>query len=422
MILSQEDSQSDRAKLIIVFGFAVLFRVIAIIITAWNRGPHFENYEIACYIIKGMGYSWNWEGMIHPQPTAIFPPLYTYFLAFFMYIFNNPSRWIYFTQAILNSLGVIPSYGLGKYFGDRTTGLVAAVLYAVFPEIVVGPTKMISEPLFIPAVILSLYLFVANKTGILSKNSLKKFFMLGIIVGLTTLIKTTGSFIILACFISLILNKSNRMLFIKAALVISFGFGLAISPWFIRNILVLKQPIILASNFGYNLWRGNHAWASGTGYLDPQHTSEAALSEEYKQYIEKNHPQDEVGLDNFYKQEALKFIKQDPARFIRLTIKRIIIFFTFDPTHPLTRNVAYISGYIFVLIFGIWGAIKAARLHKLDSVFYLLPFFILCFYAPIMMGPRYRTMAILILLMLSALPIAELLRKNKIIRKLISIP
>lgn len=402
-----------------IYIIAVLVRLLGVYIVSWDRGAHFENMQIANYIIEGKGYWWDWNHTIPPQPTALLPPIYTYFLVLFLKLLHNPFRLIYAVQGLINALGIFPSYYIGRHLGGRKTGIIAAILYAVFPEVAVTPTKLISEPLFVPLVMLGLYLYLRFSEKLKSSNAIAGFFALGLLMGFASLIKTTGSLIVMSFFLSLVLIRVNRKRHYTAAIVLAVGFFLAISPWLIRNYIVFKKPLMMASNFGYNLWRGNHPWGSGTEYLDPENLSESKLSPEYLKYLEANRPQTEVALDKFYLHEALKFIKQDPGRYIKLTLKRALFFITIDPTHPLTRNVVYIGGYIFVLIFGIWGGTMLKKNGKLDKVFIIAPLLFFCFYTPIVIVPRFRLIVILILLMFASLPIADRVSKNKALSRLI---
>jgi 4-amino-4-deoxy-L-arabinose transferase-like glycosyltransferase len=405
--------ENDRRALIFIYLMALLFRVAIIVAVAWNRGVHFENAQIAEYIVSGQGYVWDWYKSIPPQPTAILPPIYTYFLAFFMAVFANPARWIYLAQAILNPLGIIPSFYLGKFLVDRKTGIIVAGLFALFPEMAYAPTKMISEPLALPLVILAIVLYLKTKKGLESSMKTGGFFWLGLFLGVCALVKMTMSFILLSCVLGILLTRGISRLSIRSIVLMGIGFVIAVSPWSIRNTLVFDKFVPLRTMYGFNLWRGNHPGATGTPRIDPQNSVESALDPRYQKYIEDNHPQTELELDRFYYEEAVRFIRENPAEFAWLTLKRIVYFITFDPTHPLTRNVVYLGGRLFLLIFGFWGAILLRKEKNLDNIFIVIPLVALFFYAPVVMLPRYRLFFTMVLLLLSAIPIGKVFLKGR---------
>lgn len=412
--------KKDWFILMVIYILALLTRIIGIYIFSWNRGPHFENYEIAQYIVEGKGYWWDWHHTIPPQPTALLPPIYTYFLVFFMKLFDNPCRVIYIVQSFLNALIVLPAFYIGKHLGGKKTGIVAACLFAFFPEVAIEPAKLISEPLFTPCIILAFYLFLIYKERLVETGSYRQFIWLGILLGITTLIKTTASLVTLACFTSLFFAGIKKKTYYFAIAIMFLGFFIATFPWNLRNFIVMEKPMLFTSNFGFNIWRGNHPWGSGTEYIDPNTVSEAKLPPEYLEYLEKNRPQTETELDKFYLSEAIGFIKDDPKMYASRTLKRMLYFITIDPTHPLTRNILYIGGYLFVLFFGIWGMILSKRKGRLDSVFIIIPIAFFCFYTPIVNVPRFRLVAILILLIFSSIPVTRICIKNKYTNRVFS--
>jgi hypothetical protein len=276
--------------------------------------------------------------------------------------------------------------------------------------------KPAAESILFPLLPLIFYLYFVYKDSLIQNNSTIRFLWLGLIIGFATLIKTTAAFIVPPACFSLLLLRPFRFKTILASFLLGLGFILAIAPWSIRNTIVLEKPVILNTMYGYNLWRGNHAGSSGTGRLDPERGSESNLEPAYKNYIEKQHPRNELALDSFYLAEAKKTIREDPGRFVWLTLKRALYFVTFDPTHPLTKNVVYIGGYLFALVFGIWGAIQLKKMGKLDLIFIFTFLIFLAFYSPVIILPRYRLTIVWMLVAFSSVSVTNVLIKLKLIK------
>jgi len=399
--------------LALIYVIAVIARITIVCLYSWNTGLHFETVQIARYLINGYGYSWDWYKMIPPQPTAILAPLYTYFIALFMMIFDEPARYIYIVQAVLNSLVIIPGYFLGKYYGGTKNGLILAIILGVFPEITYMPVKMVAEVISIVMVFLGIYLYLKYKDDLIANHKTTGFIWLGILLGIATLIKDNSAFIFLACFIGLLFIRINYKIWLKAAFLFGLAFTLTISPWLVRNYIVFDKPVF-RTMYGFNLWRGNHPCATGTGRLANGFGSETCLDQKYLDYIEKNHPSTELGIDKFYKDEAIKFIKADKMRYAELTLKRLFYFIVIDPTHPLTKSFVYISGYIFTMVFGIWGGIILYRRKKLDRIYILLPILFIIAYVPVIIIPRYRLILIWLLLILSSISITGILSRGSL--------
>jgi 4-amino-4-deoxy-L-arabinose transferase-like glycosyltransferase len=397
----------DWSMIFALYFIGLIFRFSIIYIIAWDWDLHYEYAEIAKYILAGQGYSWDWYKTLPPQPTAAFVPIYTYFVAFMIAVFAHPARAVYLIQAALSALGVIPAFLLGKKLVDKKTGFVCAGLYSFFPEFVYSSTKMTPEAIMLPAVMIIFYLYLQFKEYLVMRQISYPLILLGAFIGIGALMKESIILMLPACIIGLILVKHSRSSVIRGIIFICLGSAIAIAPWSIRNMVVMKKPIILRTGYGINIWRGNHEGATGTARTSFGENIEYGLDSDYKQYIESNYPKTELELDKFYMTEATKFIRNHPLKYLWLTTKRIVYFFTIDPTHPLTMNIPYIGGYIFALIFGIWGALILKAKGCLDNIFLITTLLFLAFYAPVMMLPRYRMVFTLILIILSSISITE---------------
>ncbi|MCD6163229.1 MAG: hypothetical protein J7K40_12590 [candidate division Zixibacteria bacterium] len=64
--------------------------------------------------------------------------------------------------------------------------------------------------------------------------------------------------------------------------------------------------------------------------------------------------------------------------------------------------------------------ILSKRKGRLDSVFIIIPIAFFCFYTPIVNVPRFRLVAILILLIFSSIPITRLCLMNKYTNRVFS--
>jgi 4-amino-4-deoxy-L-arabinose transferase-like glycosyltransferase len=93
------------------------------------------------------------------------------------------------------------------------------------------------------------------------------------------------------------------------------------APWPLRNAQVLHAFIPLRSNFGYELWQGNHPGAVGVfdARLEPLQNKL-----EYADYAAKG----EVAYMNDKSTQAKAYIRAEPGRFIRLSAERVVRFWT----------------------------------------------------------------------------------------------
>lgn len=266
---------------------------------------------------------------------------------------------------------------------------------------------MVSESIVAIPFLLAVYLYLIIKTNLHSPKTACRLFGLGLFTGVMALINASLLLMVFAFWIGILASRVGSKTVIKATLALGFGLIIAISPWLLRNYMVLGKPVF-RTTMGYNLWRGNYPGASGTGRVDPENKDVIVLNKEYHDYLTDNQPAREIDLDSFYTAEACKFIKAEPWRFAKLTLLRAIYFVTIDPTHPLAKNMFYLGGYLFLLIFGVWGTIILWRRKIFDVALILMPLFQLFLYTPVMVLPRYRMVLVWILIVLASIPIANM--------------
>jgi Dolichyl-phosphate-mannose-protein mannosyltransferase len=93
------------------------------------------------------------------------------------------------------------------------------------------------------------------------------------------------------------------------------------APWPVRNARVLHAIIPLRSNFGYEMWQGNHAGA--TGVFDPT-LQPLGNKREYMEYAS----QGEVAYMRHKSAQAEGYIRAHPGEFFRLSAERVGRFWT----------------------------------------------------------------------------------------------
>lgn len=407
-------------KLIVIYAIAVILRIIAVLLFADKNFIYFEPYVIAKNLADGLGYTFDWYGKAPLQPTALFPPIYPLFIAFILKTAIDPDM-IFIVQSLLNALSIFPAYVIGRHIKDENAGIVASLLVAVFPQMVFIPTKLVPENFFIPLFGITICTYITLKEKFTSPGIHKRLLLYGILAGLLTLTKSIGILLLLAAVMVLFLKGKKLKYIIKHSLLILAAFIFVMTPWTIRNTIELGRPIITRTGLGFNLWRGNHQGSTGTGRVSPGLTVEKAMDPEYKQYLQQNLPENEVEIDKFYREEAFKFISDNPMTFTWLSLKRLAYFLTIDPTHPLTRNIIYIGGCIFLMIFGISGIISMIKTKRWHIYFMLIIILFIVVYSVVLVLPRYRLPLDWLLLCFSSIPLSKFLLKIKGVKSFFSV-
>jgi 4-amino-4-deoxy-L-arabinose transferase-like glycosyltransferase len=148
--------------------------------------------------------------------------------------------------------------------------------------------------------------------------------------------------------------------------LLSLVVGLLIfAPWPLRNARVLGAFIPLRSTVGFELWMGNHAGA--TGFLDESQFP-IFNRQEYDAYAAKG----EVAYMRDKSALAKEYIRAHPGEFLRLTMVRIIRYWTGTGT----KNGSVLFALHAVLTtglaaMGLWRLLQRRRLSL--AALFLLP-------------------------------------------------
>jgi hypothetical protein len=164
--------------------------------------------------------------------------------------------------------------------------------------------------------------------------------------------------------------------------------GLVVTPWILRNYTVFRQPTI-SSNFGFALWEGNvpaRTMAGGRFYIPADYRR--------PRIVAKN----EHEADAVFRTLAIRVIKQDPARYARLTLGRFISFWDSYPKKPKQPGMkpprlaglateAYVWGFYILSFVGLILLRSMRNFYALLAL-YLAPTFFT--YVLVLSTPRYR--------------------------------
>jgi hypothetical protein len=159
-----------------------------------------------------------------------------------------------------------------------------------------------------------------------------------------------------------------------------------VCPWLVRNCFVHGEFVAIKSTFGYAFWQGNCSLSEGTdkvvrpsvevtlnheqggatlrslnqtlwqarhqaGYLDDI----ALTKEDYRLLGSVSEPE----RSRILFRRAFADLRADPARYVRLCLRRLRYFVLFDETNPKTRVLAYRLPHVGLTIFAALGLLLA---------------------------------------------------------------
>jgi hypothetical protein len=99
----------------------------------------------------------------------------------------------------------------------------------------------------------------------------------------------------------------------------------------------------------------------------------------------------EVAVDNAYKRSAIEFIRTHPQAEVKLALRKLFIFFVFDPSHEKGRNPAYWLPSLLLTLLAIWGAARRGkRLLREDLFIVASILFAVAVSVVVFVLPRYK--------------------------------
>jgi len=380
-------SYNGRKVVLAIFLVALLLRLSYVIITNIEPISDARVYDITAQnLVAGKGY-YNEYGL-----RAYRAPGYPLFLSAIFLSFGINNLPVQIIQAIIGSLTCIIWYLIGKELNNPKGGIITALLISFYLPLIRYCELLLSETLFI--FLLSLAFF-----GILRSLKQSSFLLnitIGILLSISMLVRPIIALFLLfvLIFVSLVSfeKKANR---IKDVAVIAFSIIIVVSPWTIRNYVVFKKFVPLTTNGGINFYIGNNSNATGTYYI-PENWSKTfyGLSE-----TERN----QKGYE-----EGSKFIRQNPYRFLKLFVKKELLFWSY----PIgIRNVLNFSLPLYLVISfgGLVGMILSLRQWRKFFLLYAFICYYLLMHGIFFTAQRFRLPVMPVLALFAGITINHLL-------------
>lgn len=301
---------STRKLLFVLFVSAFLIRAIYAAIAVavdpiLNGDPLLgdaASYDrIARSIAAGTGFS-----EAPPEPTAFWPPLYPTSLAAIYWLFGHQLMIARIANSVLGALVPVVILLIASRLFDRRIALLAAVGSMVYPVLVVLGAWVIPDGPYVLAVCLILLLML----DIQSRPRLWRYIALGGLVGFAFLLKPVTAFFLpffIPWFLLSLPQLSLRQRW-KAGIVTAMVLLLVLTPWTLRNQIVLGSPIIGSSNGGYTFYGANNPHAFGGHYEHfPTRMQELSEGEEQREFYRLGLAWIESDPKGFFAVEVQKF-------------------------------------------------------------------------------------------------------------------
>jgi 4-amino-4-deoxy-L-arabinose transferase-like glycosyltransferase len=344
---ARPSTQSAFRAPLVIFWTGFLVRIAYITLAHTYRFSPFEDhftfgYEMARAaraLVTGYGYADPFSG--HTGPTAWVPPLYPLLIAAVFKlagIYTSLSGWILLTlNSAFSAATALCIYEIAARCYNRRVALWSAWIWALYPAAMQYAVRWVWETslstfFFAAVLVLALRMrAIGEPSPSLDPQTNSRWLLFGFLWGLIALSNSTLLLFLPVCGIWILLGAPNKSAAFTYATLAGVVFIACIAPWIYRNYRVFHAFIPMRSNFGAELYAGNGPEAFGFRYgvlinlaeNDPQHRLYIQLGE--LAYVHQR------GL------LAKAWIREHPARFTTLSLKRFYFFWASVP-HPSDKH------------------------------------------------------------------------------------
>ncbi|MBN7818452.1 glycosyltransferase family 39 protein [Bowmanella yangjiangensis] len=254
---------------------------------------------------------------------AFYSAGYPLFLIPFISLFGKTYEVAQFVNVFLGAVSTILLYFCAKTFlKSHFWALISCLAWIFYPPNILYTEYLAKENLMTP-LLLGQTLLLLNYQGEKIKT-----FLLGLIFALGVLVGSAILFTIIPIIFFLInFNKEKSRISLSSisnVLVFFIVFFITLFPWLIYTKSHLGEPV-LTTNGGFNLYLGNNK--NSTAYY--MSIMDTPIADEW---YELKREKGELKAFNHLKQLALTHIFENPVSTIKLSIEKVIVFWT-PPYH-----------------------------------------------------------------------------------------
>jgi 4-amino-4-deoxy-L-arabinose transferase-like glycosyltransferase len=357
-----------KRKLLWIILLAFLLRLIVLLPRV--RHFHYENDEstnISASLAVGEGFA-NPFG-IKTGPTSWLPPLYQWIMAGVFQVLGIKTKASAAAMLALNSLfdsiTIIPIFFAAYRTFGQTIALWSAWTWALFPYAIYWAIHTNWDTCLSTMVLTFIFWMTLE---LAQGRGLTSWLGYGLLWGLSALSNTaTLAFLPLAAAWLLWRNRTALSRTLVNGIAAALLFFAVITPWLVRDYVTFNKFIPIRGNFGLELYIGNSPGANGT-WQWWLHPSQNVL--EMNRYLKLGEPAYVAEKER----DAKTLIRQDPARFAKLSLIRFIYYWAGVPRAEKYNIISDLRQSLFLgfSVLAIWGAIRAWRSRIPGAALYVL--------------------------------------------------
>jgi 4-amino-4-deoxy-L-arabinose transferase-like glycosyltransferase len=323
----------------------------------WNNG--YEMAREAGMVASGAGFSSPFP--VVSGPSAILPPGFPLLLATIFRVFGIRSLASAFVavgmQIVISSAVCVIIFYAGKRVFGETAGAAGAWIWALCPSLAIIPGVYVWDTTLTALLASAGFLLAMH----LDNAGWRASALFGALWGVAGLVNPSVLTVygVLLLWSSWIRRRNSMCWAVRAALPVAI-MAVLLAPWAVRNYRVFHRVIPVRDNFGMELWIGNHLNADGLLHTSIHPVGSMAEAEQFRR-------RGELGYIAWKQEQAVMFIRQHPAEFLRLTRYRVASFWG-----GLNQDQVVLDSMLLGTL-GLLGLWLLARRDRTEMVRFALP-------------------------------------------------
>jgi 4-amino-4-deoxy-L-arabinose transferase-like glycosyltransferase len=271
------------------------------------------------------------------EPKAFFlSPLYPYIIAAVMRIAGSADLPLRLLQCMLGSLTVAGAYLLAKELFSRNAAIMTALVAAVYAPLVYYDNAVLIEPWVTACAIFHMIFLAKALRGGLVRHAA----MAGVLFGLLCVFRA-NTLLFAFPFAALAITRRKKLPAGRFIAVYLAACMVAILPWTIRNAVVEGVFAPVTASGGFNFYAGNNPATEGL-YRIPENVDPAA-DPNGERFAEAETGRDLTSseVSTFWFSRSMRWIKDDPIRYMSLLGRKILLFFHPSEIEQLGLGMAF---------------------------------------------------------------------------------
>lgn len=370
--MSYKNLLSEKNRFVLFIFLLALTVRLAYVIPLNPQKLSLDSYDWAATaesIASGSGYGDSWR-----------PPGYAAFLGAIFLMFGKSVLVVRLINSLLGSLTCVLIYLTGKKIFYPSVGKISSVLLCFYPYLIAYTGDMLSETFYTFLISLSLFLILTVRESPDFKNSAAT----GIVWGITSLTKSTMlPFFLFSCLWLWIVTRK-----LKPAVIAGLFTLIVIIPWTIRNYVHYGHLILISPAYQSLAGSNNDtAMILETSGERNEPMTENYVPQAYSEILKLPRMESE----KIFKDEAVKWIKNNPEKFRWLMKRRLIHFWRLYPmmAYKWQKTAAMLTSGIYIPLCFI-GIILSLKNFKNTSLLVFLFVIYTLVHLPFATMLRYR--------------------------------